>query len=943
MSNLVPLRDMLRQVRETQLPEADWFSQDIHPAIVSAARKIFLAYRIDTAGLYKYKDVLAHPAPKVGPKLQYLLLAMAEAAQGVLDEQAREDNALELSEDSPFLALHNQGGLPPPDSQPPNWQSNSAYRPDPNSRLRAQRNLSGALNGVAPATNALGETAGVQAEGPQPNELPAPPPANQDAAHVADQEREVFERQRIARDAVFQTRHAQANAQAGIRDNTVQTGEQASSSITFGSVPQPERISQPAAGGSQAHIGLMTPQRRPQRSNSSPQLTMSAMDLSKLQETQRRRILGMKITFHITDYLDHFILQVSAAFVKTPQLDDGDRADLIITMLSPEVKQRCAGKSALISPGSPKDVFDMLRLEFRPRPEQCLIDLTALVMSEKEGAITFVQRARDIYVKNQVALPRSHTELMGVYMKGSAGFIKHCQNAYSMAVSVAGVKPGTDLNLNWDQLQDWAREHDQSRAVMTGIRSSRSREVTGLKSNQVMSGRTRSSTSNVSAAEPVPIPERGRSQQRDQSQDRRRSASNRSYRSNDSPSSFRSNGGTWHGRNRSTSSTRDQRTSGTPGSTPYRKPTPSGPNVNKPGTHFILPGLDYIRMNLVSAVKAQEQVAEVDSHPLVFSTLPGFCLKDLMDGNTPIVGVHATSTSNKRPNLPEAIAQDDLDKDNQPLNLPEAMRRGLARAADLPVQSPYAKILNAQFMLTFRQLASLCLDEEFAHVCKILIDCALKREQRREDVATTSAAVDIFTMAMRELPLFRIPRGSTVCQPELVELQTPCATSQPEMSVVMSVIHMADITAYLDDDRQEQRHLRLDSGAAISCISEETLAEDSEFLLSRGKKYGLITPMTLSGFASAHARVTHVIVGAQLIIGDARCTQNFLVVPKLVCGYLMGHDFIRDYDIYLQLSKRRAVMSIPPDEWIGTSSYRSTQGIDVGFVSETAVLQLGAP
>ena len=59
--------------------------------------------------------------------------------------------------------------------------------------------------------------------------------------------------------------------------------------------------------------------------------------------------------------------------------------------------------------------------------------------------------------------------------------------------------------------------------------------------------------------------------------------------------------------------------------------------------------------------------------------------------------------------------------------------------------------------------------------------------------------------------------------------------------------------------------------------------------------------MTLSGFAAAHAKANAVLAGVQLIIGNARCTHNFLVVSKLVCEYLVGRDFIMSYDIHLKI------------------------------------------
>ena len=78
------------------------------------------------------------------------------------------------------------------------------------------------------------------------------------------------------------------------------------------------------------------------------------------------------------------------------------------------------------------------------------------------------------------------------------------------------------------------------------------------------------------------------------------------------------------------------------------------------------------------------------------------------------------------------------------------MRRGFKRVQNLPVQSPYAKILNAHFYMTFRQLAGLCMDEDFVKICKDLIDVSLRSSQRQDTRDSSAAAVAIFQMAFRD-------------------------------------------------------------------------------------------------------------------------------------------------------------------------------------------------
>ena len=138
---------------------------------------------------------------------------------------------------------------------------------------------------------------------------------------------------------------------------------------------------------------------------------------------------------------------------------------------------------------------------------------------------------------------------------------------------------------------------------------------------------------------------------------------------------------------------------------------------------------------------------------------------------------------------------------------------------------------------------------------------------------------------------------------------------------------------------QESRKLRLDSGASVSCISEKAFQQDKKFLLQHGKVHTLLTPMTLSGFASAHTKVTQILEGPQFIIGKAACTHSFMVVPELVCDYMLGQDFLLAYDVSIILRGKQAKMGVPRQEWLGDAKdFTGYQDIDISFDSTKAVL-----
>ena len=144
--------------------------------------------------------------------------------------------------------------------------------------------------------------------------------------------------------------------------------------------------------------------------------------------------------------------------------------------------------------------------------------------------------------------------------------------------------------------------------------------------------------------------------------------------------------------------------------------------------------------------------------------------------------------------------------------------------------------------------------------------------------------------------------------------QTSSCALKPSGSLTMSIVQMGKITAFLDDRMKHAVTLRLDSGAAISCISEAALREHKHHLLLHGKLHQLLTPITLSGFASVHTRVTKAIEGARFIIGRASCTQNLQAVSNLVCDYLIGQDFMMAYDMRQKLVDRKVSMVIPMED-----------------------------
>ena len=555
---------------------------------------------------------------------------------------------------------------------------------------------------------------------------------------------------------------------------------------------------------------------------------------------------------------------------------------------------------------------------------------------ESDKAMDFLNKVQKLYVFHQIVLPHTFKEIMDIYLATSPSFVAYCAQQVQLKehhhMSIG--KDVKSIRYTWDDMLKWGQDYDMQRDVMIGVKA-RHRDISSLNSApsthnmKIRGGRN----TNVSTAEPATPQGRQYDSQ---------PGSARSYRSAQDDG-YASSGGASHQSRRSfqSNSGRSPRDRSASGGTPYAsasKPihkTPSGRSGNRSDNANISslqPVLNWLQVNIIHTLKLSEEEVEVDDQPIIISTLPPAATAQSADAE-----VNAVNRSNRCPNLPEPISQDDLDADNEPLNLPEAMRRGLRQVQNLPVSNPYAKLLGAQFMMSFRQLAGLCGDQEFSDICQKLLDLSLRRSDREDLVTSSRAAVDILQLAFSELPIARVCPDRRPVQ-SLEQLQTRSPTPkhlQKGKPVSLSIVHMAQFSICIDLDRNLHRLVKLDSGAGISCISLDALQADKKSLLTHGKLHKLLTPMTLSGFASAHLKVDQILIGVQMTIGKASYQHDFLVVPKLVCGYLIGQDFMRAYDMKVDLIRLSASMGITEDEWRGKkSSYVPYQDIEITVIND---------
>ena len=602
------------------------------------------------------------------------------------------------------------------------------------------------------------------------------------------------------------------------------------------------------------------------------------------------------------------------------------------------------------SPESPALIFQALREEFPPRRAELQMVLQTLSMSTRETATEFLNRVYKIYQAHQVDLPETQVECQTVFMHAIPAFIKRCTDH----ISAQNLKNGLGSSLavegemSWDSFHGLARTFDQVVTLMDMVktRGKITNEMKLLTDNVTTGSRTRSGrVAEVHALDANPD-NRGRSQQYsphgrsgDGSRPRSNSAASRPSKSPASrPRDYA--GGHKSPRHQDGKSPRFRDKSPSakspgkaypPGSTPYKAGYTKTPfektSSEKSGTVAMtqLGGLNWISVNLLRPLRQSTAETEMDPQPIVFSTLPGTQL--------PAQPVNISSNTTRRPNLPEGINQEDLDKaDKNVLALPEAMRRGLRTVQDLPVQNPYAKILNSHFMLSFRQLPGLCLDAEFADVCKQLLDIGLKKEMQQHNAASSRAAAAILKLALLELPHMRVHWDMRVMHAATVpsSLEPLVLNMAPSSVIPLHIVHMAELSGCVGGKEVNQRDFKLDSGASVSCISKDAMLRDANLLRRHGQLHVLAQPMSLSGFAFAHTMVTHAVANAEVIIGETACRHTFLVVPGLVCDYMLGHEFTWSYSLTIRLTEGKATMGVPRDEWIGNPhSYTGLRQIDI--------------
>ncbi len=199
---------------------------------------------------------------------------------------------------------------------------------------------------------------------------------------------------------------------------------------------------------------------------------LSDLELAELQGFEATDIMSLNISFGVNDFLEYFIQRLERPLTRVLHAPLDVQAEWVLTMLSDEVKARCAGHSALLQPESPAQIYQMLREAFPARYAHLCIDLEDEMMAAQESATDFLMRVQQLFAKHQVTLPSTHVDCLRVYMRASGAFVKFVfdNNRQSMQIAKQTGQDASTLQFGWTELKSLAQDFDSEMSIMAHIR-----------------------------------------------------------------------------------------------------------------------------------------------------------------------------------------------------------------------------------------------------------------------------------------------------------------------------------------------------------------------------------------------------------------------------------------------------------------------------------------
>jgi hypothetical protein len=104
----------------------------------------------------------------------------------------------------------------------------------------------------------------------------------------------------------------------------------------------------------------------------------------------------------------------------------------------------------------------------------------------------------------------------------------------------------------------------------------------------------------------------------------------------------------------------------------------------------------------------------------------------------------------------------------------------------------------------------------------------------------------------------------------------------------------------------------IDSGAVMCCISEKAYRRDKDHL--GGTLGKLTTPLAIKTFNNQVTATDTILMGAKIVIGRAVYPMNFVLVPGASYEYLLGANFMAEYDITLGFRSCAAYIGVTEEQ-----------------------------
>jgi hypothetical protein len=135
----------------------------------------------------------------------------------------------------------------------------------------------------------------------------------------------------------------------------------------------------------------------------------------------------------------------------------------------------------------------------------------------------------------------------------------------------------------------------------------------------------------------------------------------------------------------------------------------------------------------------------------------------------------------------------------------------------------------------------------------------------------------------------------------------------------------------------------LDTGCNICVMSEKALYRDRSRLEKSGAQIRELKPFEVQMADARKATSSQMVVGVNIVLGDAYYKVNFLVAPSLTYEYMLGFGFHLIYDLQVLPHRKTVKVGVVEGTQLGVHAYRPYQQFPVQFISKQVPMACRLP